>query len=140
MRLTDLVLTLPGLAVLLRLSAFLGNGSQYRVAVILALLFWTTLARIVRGRSSPCARRSSSRPPAPPAPATRASFPAHPPEPLGPIIVYATLIVAAAILVETALSFLGLRRPAARHVLGLLISDAQDASSQNCPWLFSSPA
>src|SRR2546425_108146 len=49
MRLTDLVLTLPALAVLLTASAFLGRGSPTRVAVILALLFWTTLARIVRG-------------------------------------------------------------------------------------------
>ena len=48
MRITDLFLT-PGLAVLLVASAYLGQGSPYRVAVILALLFWTVLARIVRG-------------------------------------------------------------------------------------------
>jgi len=49
MRFTDLILTLPFLAVLLTAAAFAGNGSPTRVALILALLFWTQLARIVRG-------------------------------------------------------------------------------------------
>ncbi len=38
MRVTDLVLTLPALAVLLVASALLGQGSPYRVAVILAAI------------------------------------------------------------------------------------------------------
>jgi ABC-type dipeptide/oligopeptide/nickel transport system permease subunit len=38
MRFTDLMLTLPGLAVLLTAAAFLGHGSPYRVAVILGFL------------------------------------------------------------------------------------------------------
>ena len=49
MRFTDLVLTLPVLAVLLTAAALLGQGSQWRVSFILALLFWTTTARVVRG-------------------------------------------------------------------------------------------
>jgi ABC-type dipeptide/oligopeptide/nickel transport system permease subunit len=49
MRFTDLVLVLPGLAILLTVAAFLGNGKPIRVAFILAFLFWTGLARIVRG-------------------------------------------------------------------------------------------
>ena len=49
MRFTDLILTLPGLAVLLTASVFLGSGNPYRVGVILAFLFWTAIARIVRG-------------------------------------------------------------------------------------------
>ena len=73
MRLTDLVLTLPGLAVLLTLSAFLGNGSPYRVAVILALLFWTRWRGSSAARSSPCARRSTSRLRVRPGPATHES-------------------------------------------------------------------
>ena len=50
MRFTDLMLTLPGLAVLLTAAAFLGHGSPYRVAVILGFLLWTALARLVRGQ------------------------------------------------------------------------------------------
>ena len=49
MRFTDLILTLPGLAVLLTAAALLGHGSPYRVAVIIALISWTYLARVVRG-------------------------------------------------------------------------------------------
>src|SRR5437764_6840776 len=50
MRITDLVLTLPALAILLTAAALLGQGSQWRVSFILAIFFWTTVARIVRGQ------------------------------------------------------------------------------------------
>ena len=49
MRITDLVLTLPLLAILLTAAALLGEGSQWRVSIILALFLWTGIARIVRG-------------------------------------------------------------------------------------------
>ena len=49
MRFVDLVLTLPILAVLIVIAALWGNGTPVRVAVILALFYWTTLARIIRG-------------------------------------------------------------------------------------------
>jgi peptide/nickel transport system permease protein len=49
MRFTDLILTLPALVVLLTLSALIGEGSPTKIAFLLALLFWTYLARIVRG-------------------------------------------------------------------------------------------
>ena len=49
MRFTDLILTLPGLAVLLTAAAFFGTGDPLKVGLILALLFWTGIARIVRG-------------------------------------------------------------------------------------------
>ena len=49
MRFTDLVLTLPALAILLTAAALLGQGSQWRISIILALLLWTTTARVIRG-------------------------------------------------------------------------------------------
>ena len=49
MRFTDLILTLPGLAVLLTAAALMENRSPLKVGLILAFLFWTGLARIVRG-------------------------------------------------------------------------------------------
>ena len=49
MRLVDLILVVPFLAVLLVLSAYLGQGKPFRVGMILALLLWVNLARIVRG-------------------------------------------------------------------------------------------
>jgi peptide/nickel transport system permease protein len=139
MRLTDLVLTLPGLAVLLTLSAFLGNGSQYRVAVILALLFWTTLARIVRGsflslrekEYVEAARAAGSGD-------ARIMFRHILPNAIGPIIVNATLIVGVAILTEAALSFLGFGIQPPTPALGKLISDGQDVASQYW-WLVTFP-
>ena len=139
MRLTDLVLTLPGLAVLLTLSAFLGDGSQYRVAIILALLFWTTLARIVRGsflslrekEYVEAARAAGSGD-------TRIMFRHILPNAIGPIIVNATLIVGLAILVEAALSFLGFGIQPPTPALGKLIADGQDTASTYW-WLVTFP-
>ena len=126
MRVTDLFLTLPGLAVLLVASAYLGQGSPYRVAVILALLFWTVLARIVRGTFLSLREKEYVE-------AAKAAGGSDfrimlrhiLPNSLGPIIVNATLTVAAAILVEAALSFLGFGIQPPTPALGKLISDGQ---------------
>ena len=124
---------------MLTLSAFLGNGSQYRVAVILALLFWTTLARIVRGsflslrekEYVEAARAAGSGD-------ARIMFRHILPNAIGPIIVNATLIVGLAILVEAALSFLGFGIQPPTPALGKLISDGQDVASQYW-WLVTFP-
>ena len=57
------------------------------------------------------------------------------PNALGTIIVNATLLISAAILVETALSFLGFGVRPPNTSLGLLISENQNALSTR-PWLF----
>jgi ABC-type dipeptide/oligopeptide/nickel transport system permease subunit len=126
MRLTDLILTLPALPVLLVAAALLGNGSPYRVAVILALLFWTYLARIVRGTflslkekeyvEAARALGASDR---------RIMFRHLLPNSMGPIIVNATLTIATAILVEAFLSFLGFGIQPPTPALGALISDGE---------------
>lgn len=126
MRLTDLVLTLPFLAILLTASALLGQGSQWRVSFILALLFWTGLARVVRGiflslrekeyvEAAKAAGASDA----------RIMFRHILPNTLGPVIVNGTLAVATAILVEAALSFLGFGIKPPTPSLGVLVSDAQ---------------
>jgi ABC-type dipeptide/oligopeptide/nickel transport system permease subunit len=126
MRFTDLVLTLPGLAVLLVAARFLGQGSPNRVAIILALLFWTGLARLVRGTFLSLREKEFVE-------AAKASgsgdfriMVKHMlPNSLGPIIVSATLLVAAAILVESALSYLGFGIAPPTPALGQLISEGQ---------------
>src|SRR5207249_3160495 len=45
MRITDLVLTLPALAILLTAAALWGSGSQWRISIILAAFVWTGIAR-----------------------------------------------------------------------------------------------
>jgi peptide/nickel transport system permease protein len=126
MRFTDLVLTLPGLAVLLAASIYLGQGDPFRVALILAALFWTGIARIVRGtflslreKEFVEAAKASG------AGDTRIIVRHMLPNAVGPIIVSATLIVAAAILTEAALSFLGFGIQPPTPALGVLIDDGR---------------
>jgi len=139
MRLTDLVLTLPGLAVLLTAAAFLGNGDPLRVAFILAFLFWTTLARIVRG--SFLSLREKEYVEAAKAAGSgdlRIMFRHMLPNAMGPIVVNATLVVGVAILTEAALSFLGFGVQPPNPALGQLINDGQNAPSSDW-WLVTFP-
>jgi peptide/nickel transport system permease protein len=139
MRVTDLALTLPTLAVLLTAAAFLGNGSPMRVALILAFLFWTQLARIVRG-SFLSLREKEFVEAAKAAGAGDARIIARHmlPNVVGPIVVNATLIVGIAILTEAALSFLGFGIQPPNPALGKLISDgvseATPAPGQPSAW------
>ena len=128
MRITDLVLTLPALAILLTAAALLGQGSQWRVSIILALFFWTGLARIVRGvflslrekEYVEAAKAAGSGD-------MRIMFRHILPNTLGPIVVNGTLSVGAAIIVEAALSFLGFGIKPPTPSLGSLISDGQQS-------------
>jgi peptide/nickel transport system permease protein len=127
MRLTDLVLTLPALAILLTFSALYGSGNKWRIALILALFFWTGLARIVRGvflslREKEYVEAAK----AAGAGDMRIMFRHMLPNSIGPIVVNATLIVGQAILVEAALAFLGLGIQPPTPALGALVFDGQD--------------
>jgi ABC-type dipeptide/oligopeptide/nickel transport system permease subunit len=131
MRITDLVLTLPALAILLTASALLGAGSQWRVSLILTLFFWTGLARVVRGiflslreKEYVEAAKASG------AGDARIMFRHILPNTLGPVIVNGTLAVATAILTEAALSFLGFGIKPPTPSLGVLVSDAQTNPQQ----------
>jgi hypothetical protein len=73
MRVTDLVIILPALAVLLVAASLFGQGRPIRIAFILAALFWTSWPASCAGSSSRCGRRSTSTPPVPPVRATCAS-------------------------------------------------------------------
>jgi peptide/nickel transport system permease protein len=126
MRLTDLMLTLPGLAVLLTASVFFGSGDPLKIGLILAFLFWTAVARIVRGLFLSLREREFVEA----AKAAGASdlriIVRHMlPNCLGPIIVNTTLVVAAAILVEAALSFLGFGIQPPNAALGKLVAEGQ---------------
>jgi peptide/nickel transport system permease protein len=134
MRFTDLILTLPGLAVLLTAAAFLGKGTQtvgpleisqpVMIGLILAFLFWTGLARIVRGVFLSLREKEFVE-------AAKASGASDLriivrhilPNCIGPIVVTMTLIIAGAILVEAALSFLGFGIQPPNPALGSLIAE-----------------
>jgi peptide/nickel transport system permease protein len=126
MRFTDLILTLPGLAVLLTASVYFGSGDPLKIGLILAFLFWTAIARIVRGLFLSLREREFvEAAKAAGASDLRIILRHMLPNCLGPIIVNATLVVAAAILVEAALSFLGLGIQPPNAALGRLIADGQ---------------
>src|SRR5579864_6043287 len=131
MRLTDLVLTLPALAILLTAAALLGQGSQCRVSFILAAFFWTGIARIVRGvflslreKEYVEAAKASG------AGDTRIMFRHILPNTLGPVIVNGTVAVAVAIITEAALSFLGFGIKPPTPSLGSLTASGQTNPQQ----------
>ena len=139
MRFTDLILTLPILAVLLTASVFLGNGDPVRVGIILAFLLWTGLARIVRGIFLSLREKEFVE-------AAKAAGAGDAriivrhllPNAVGPIIVSMTLIIAAAILIEAALSFLGFGIQPPTPALGKLIADGQTQGLESW-WLVTFP-
>lgn len=104
---TDLALVVPGLAVLLIAQKKVG-GSTTMIIVILSLLFWTTIARVIRGVFLSLKEKEfveSAR--ALGASRLRIIFRHMLPNAVGPIIVNLTLVVGVAILTESTLSFLG---------------------------------
>ena len=126
MRMTDLILTLPGLAVLLVASVYVGQGKPFRVGLILALLFWTGLARIVRGlflslREKEFVEAAK----AAGASDVRIILRHILPNCVGPIVVTMTLLIATAILIEAALSFLGFGIQPPQAALGKLIAEGE---------------
>ena len=139
MRFTDLILTLPALAVLLVAAALIGKGNQYRVAVILSLLLWTLLARIVRGQFLSLREKEYvDAAKAAGAGDLRIIFRHMLPNSLGPIVVFATLTVGGAILLEAYLSYLGFGVQPPTPALGKLIADGQNVSSHDW-WLVTFP-
>lgn len=135
MRITDVMITIP----LLLIAAVIGQmsgGGPLALGLLLGVLVWVSLARLVRGEFLSLrekefveAARASG------AGSGRIIFRHILPNSLGTIIVNATLTIASAILLETALSFLGFGVDAPDTSLGKLISTYQSAF-QTRPWLF----
>jgi len=141
MRIVDLLLTVPSLAILVCLSTLLagGGGDPTTIALILASLSWLAIARVIRGlflslrekeyvEAARCLGATDR----------RIIFRHLLPNAVGPIIVNATITVAFAILAETGLSYLGFGIKFPSTSLGLLISVGQSAASTR-PWLFYFP-
>jgi peptide/nickel transport system permease protein len=138
MRFADLLLTLPPIA----LAAALGNnsgGAWWAIALILGGLGAPYVARVVRGvvlslreQEFIEAARALG------ASDSRIILRHLVPNSFAVIIVNATLLVAAGILSETALSYLGVGVRAPDTSLGLLITEAQSAVNIR-PWLFYFP-
>jgi peptide/nickel transport system permease protein len=146
MRFVDVMLTIP----LLLIAAVLGRraadipglttifppDSIYLLAIVIALASWLTIARVIRAEFLSLREKEYVE-------AARAIGTKNGriirkhllPNVAGTIIVNATLLIATAILVETALSFVGLGVSASQWSLGKLIVDNQNAFNTR-PWLF----
>jgi ABC-type dipeptide/oligopeptide/nickel transport system permease subunit len=141
MRFTDLILTIPAIAILAVLASVVASeaGNWFFIGLVLALLQWTYIARVVRGTFLSLREKEfveAAR--ALGASDTRIMFRHLLPNATGSIIVNATITVAVAILTETALSYLGLGIKPPDTSLGLLISTGQQAATTR-PWLFYFP-
>ncbi|MBK7821781.1 MAG: ABC transporter permease [Tessaracoccus sp.] len=135
MRVTDLFIIIPTLVLAAVLGRMFG-ANIVMLALVLAVVSWTGLARLVRGEVLSLREREFVM-------AARALGTPSPqiivrhilPNALGTIVVNATLLISAAILTETALSYLGFGVRAPDTSLGLLVSENQNALN-NRPWLF----
>jgi oligopeptide transport system permease protein len=140
MRCVDVLYSLPYLFIVIILTTLFSRGSLAALLVALAAVGWLTTARIVRALTLTLRRREFIEA----ARATGLSGPAillrHVlPNLLGPLAVYATLIVPQMILFETFLSFLGLGVQEPHASLGSLIyGGAQEMES--APWMLLVPA
>jgi ABC-type dipeptide/oligopeptide/nickel transport system permease subunit len=140
MRITDVLITIPLIAVAAVVVNKIGGGGILVMGVFLGLLTWTGLARIVRGeflslreREFVDAARSVG------ASSPRIIFRHILPNTIGVITVSATLAISGAILLETSLSFLGFGVKAPDTSLGLLLQINRQAMDSR-PYLFWWPA
>ncbi len=138
MRLADLILTIPALALAAALARN-GSGTLLLIGLVLAGVSAPYVARVVRGVVLSLREREfveASR--ALGASNLRIMFRHLLPNTLAVLIVNATLLVAAGILLETALSFVGFGIQSPDTSLGLLITNEKGAVDTR-PWLFYFP-
>lgn len=136
MRFTDFIITIPTIILGSVIGFQFGNLGAVVLAVMLGLFAWTGLARLVRAEFLTLRERefvdaarvagASNR---------RIIFKHILPNAVGVIIVAVTLLMSGAILLESALSFLGFGVVAPDVSLGQLINQYQNAFTTR-PWLF----
>jgi peptide/nickel transport system permease protein len=139
-RLTDTVMCFPPLIIIIAAVSITGP-SIWNVMMIIGLLTWTGTCRLVRGQFLSLREREFVE-------AARAAGVSDPrlivrhllPNTLAPVMVSATFGVAATILTEAGLSFLGLGVQPPTPSWGNLINLAQSATIlQTMPWLWAPP-
>ena len=123
MRLVDFILGFPTILVALVLLAMLGRGVD-KVVIAIVVVQWAHYARIMRSRALQERRKEYIEA------AQNLGFPAWRimlrhllPNCLGPVMVFATIQIANAIVLEATLSFLGVGVPITEPSLGLLIAN-----------------
>jgi peptide/nickel transport system permease protein len=127
MRFVDVMLSLPGLFIILMITAFFGQGNVWVVIIAIGLTGWTTAARLVRAEFLSlrevdyvqAARALGASP-------QRIILRHMLPPALAPIVVAATLGIADSVVVESALSFLGFGIGRDGASLGTMLQNARE--------------
>jgi oligopeptide transport system permease protein len=147
MRLTDITYAFPDLLFIILMRSVLSErhwpmlgNPRLQVMLAIAMVNWTTLARLVRGQMLSLAERdyvvaaralgASNR---------RVVFRHMLPNTLGPVIVAVTFGIPIAIFAEAALGFIGFGLPPPTASLGRLVSDGYTYIQVN-PWVVAFPA
>lgn len=138
MRVADIVFSFPALLLALALVTILGQ-SKFNVVIAIGLVYWPVFARITRGsvlsvkeedfvQASRAIGESDG----------RIIFSEILPNVMAPVIVQATISLAVAVLVESALSFLGLGVPPPDPSWGRMLS-ASRGFMTDAPWWVLAP-
>jgi len=134
MRMTDVMLSIPGLFLIIALSVFLGPSMQ-TIVLAIGFLNWMTVARVVRALflslkeqdfvvAARCLGIQD----------VRIMWGHILPNAMAPVVVAATLTVGSAILIETAVSYLGLGIQPPTPSWGNMLKNAQDLI-WTAPWV-----
>jgi oligopeptide transport system permease protein len=138
MRIIEILSGLPLVFFVIFLTVILGRNS-YVLYTSLVAISWLTMARIVRGQTLSIRRREFIE-----AAVASGGSPARVilkhivPNVLGPVAVYATLMVPQIILFESFLSFLGLGTQEPHASLGTLVAEGA-GEIEAAPWILLAP-
>lgn len=139
MRIVDVLYSLPFIFFVILLLVFFGR-SLIIIFIAIGATEWLDMARIVRGQTLSIKRREFVQAAEALGATKRGILLRHIiPNALGPVIVFVTLLVPKAILLESLLSFLGLGVQDPLTSLGLLISEGAK-NMRDAPWQLVGPA
>jgi peptide/nickel transport system permease protein len=135
MRVTDTWLALPALTFAIFLAAVVGP-SQWNIVIILAAVYWTRYARVIRGEVLSLRERDFVRLAIVAGCSKKTIMRRHIlPNVLNSAIVLGTLMLGIVIVTEAALSFLGVGVPPPKPAWGLMLADGKKGLMAGYWWL-----
>jgi len=139
MRFVDILYALPFMFFVILLTVYFGR-SLWLIFIAIGAVEWLTMARIVRGQTLSIKQRAFIEAAELSGASTMAIVLRHIiPNVLGPVIIYATLMVPQIILFESFLSFLGLGVQEPMTSWGVLIAEGA-SEMESSPWMLIYPA
>ena len=135
MRVTDAWLAIPALTYAIFLAAVVGP-SEMNIVIILALVYWTRYARVIRGEVLSLKERDFVRLAIVAGCSKRTIMKRHIlPNVLNSAIVLGTLMLGVVVVTEAALSFLGVGVPPPKPAWGLMLADGKKGLMAGYWWL-----